>query len=497
MTLTRFVRGQLVVFAVLTVIGLVVMATSYVRVPAMVGIGRYRVTVQLEASGGLYPHANVAYLGTNVGTVDSVVLGPGGVDAHLTISRDHPIPADVLARVRSVSAIGEQYVDLVPPQGTAGDPGAASDTGDLSDGAVIPVQRTELPQDVGAILDQADRLLDGIADTKLHELVEGAFEAFNGTGPDLQRLLDSAQLLVQEALDGAEPTRTLIEQAGPLLDTQVESADAIRSWTADLARVTDQLRESEPQLRSLIEYGPAAVHEADRLFAELKPTLPLLLANLVSVGQVTSIYNPSIEQVLVVFPPLIAALGTVVRGPLEDGALVDFHLQFGDPPACTTGFLSSTQWRSPDDLSVPDTPSNLFCKVPQDSPMVVRGARNAPCMEYPGRRAATVAECRSGEPYVPEGDNPWRSAHPAPSVEGGRAASGVEGGRAADGVQVQVQPSSYGESGGSQPAARLYDPQTGVYVGPDGRRYTQPGIAPGGAAREAPAWQDLMTAQQG
>lgn len=337
------------------------------------------------------------------------------------------------------------------------------------------------------------------APTKLHDLVEGAFEGVNGTGPDLQRLLDSAQLLVQEANDGAESTRTLVEQAGPLLDTQVESADAIRSWTADLARVTDQLRESEPELRSLIENGPSAVTEADRLFSELKPTLPLLLANLVSVGQVTTIYHPSIEQVLVVFPPLIAALGAVVRGPLEDGALVDFHLQFGDPPACTAGFLSSTQWRSPNDLSVPDTPSNLFCKVPQDSPMVVRGARNAPCMEFPGRRAATVAECRSGAPYVPEGDNPWRSDHPAPEVQVQPSAQ-VESGQSAPTAQPAggtAGPAGSDSAPRSATVARQYDPQTGVFIGPDGRRYTQPGIAPGGAAREAPSWQNLMTAQQG
>lgn len=480
MTLSRFVRGQLIVFSILTVIGLVVMATAYVKVPALLGVGHYRVTVRLEASGGLYPHANVAFLGTNVGTVDAVVLTRDGVDAELSIASGHPIPADVTARVRSVSAIGEQYVDLVPPgpDDSVGPSGGA----DLSDGDVITVERTSLPQDVGAILDQADRLLDGIADTKLHALIDDAFESFNGTGPDLQRLLDSAHLLVQEAEANTDQTRTLIEQAGPLLDTQVASTDAIRSWTQDLARVTDQLRESEPVLRSLVDKAPGALTEADRLFSELRPTLPLLLANLVSVGQVTAVYNAGIEQVLVIFPPLVAALGTSVRGPLENGALVDFHLQFEDPPACTTGFLSSTQWRSPTDFSVPDTPDNLFCKVPHDSPMVVRGARNTPCMEVPGKRAATVEACRSDEPYIPEGTNPWVSDAPAPAVP----SSDVTGTGA-------EQPAS----DRSQTAARQYDPATGVYIGPDGRRYTQPGLDAGGVAREATSWQNLMTAQQG
>ncbi len=38
---------------------------------------------------------------------------------------------------------------------------------------------------------------------------------------------------------------------------------------------------------------------------------------------------------------------------------------------------------------------------------MVRGARNYPCADVPGKRAATPTECRSNEPYVPLGTNPW------------------------------------------------------------------------------------------
>ena len=38
---------------------------------------------------------------------------------------------------------------------------------------------------------------------------------------------------------------------------------------------------------------------------------------------------------------------------------------------------------------------------------MVRGARNYPCADVPGKRAATPQECRSNEPYVPLGTNPW------------------------------------------------------------------------------------------
>ena len=38
---------------------------------------------------------------------------------------------------------------------------------------------------------------------------------------------------------------------------------------------------------------------------------------------------------------------------------------------------------------------------------MVRGARNLPCVDVPGKRAATPAECLSDKPYVPLGTNPW------------------------------------------------------------------------------------------
>ena len=43
-----------------------------------------------------------------------------------------------------------------------------------------------------------------------------------------------------------------------------------------------------------------------------------------------------------------------------------------------------------------DTPANS-----------VRGARNIPCVDVPGKRAATPRECRDPKPYVPLGTNPW------------------------------------------------------------------------------------------
>ena len=110
-----------------------------------------------------------------------------------------------------------------------------------------------------------------------------------------------------------------------------------------------------------------------------------------------------------IFPALMAALITVGGGlPADEGGKLDFKVDLGDPPPCSTGFIPPPQIRSPADTTLRDLPTDLYCKTAQNDPAVVRGARNYPCQEFPGKRAPTVQLCRDPRGYVPIGTNPWR-----------------------------------------------------------------------------------------
>ena len=56
----------------------------------------------------------------------------------------------------------------------------------------------------------------------------------------------------------------------------------------------------------MLQNGGPAADEARQLFERLQPTLPVLLANLVSVGEVAVTYQPGIEQLLVLLPQGVA-----------------------------------------------------------------------------------------------------------------------------------------------------------------------------------------------
>ncbi len=67
--LSRFVRIQLVIFTIASIVGVLVMVFAYMQVPTLSGIGKITVKLELPASGGLYRFANVTYRGVQVGKV--------------------------------------------------------------------------------------------------------------------------------------------------------------------------------------------------------------------------------------------------------------------------------------------------------------------------------------------------------------------------------------------------------------------------------------------
>ena len=238
--LTRFVRIQLAIFTIVGTIGVIAMVLFYIQAPILLGIGRMTVTLELPATGGLYRFSNVTYRGVQLGKVTSVGLTPTGAKATLSLGTSPKVPADLErvqsarssdqcgAYVLSVSAVGEQYVDLRP---------RTDSPPYLHDGSVIAVRDTTIPQPVGPMLEQVNALVGSIPKTKLGQLLDETFQGFNGAGYDLGSLFDSTTILSRDANGVVDRTRTLTEDTGPLLDSQARTTDSIRTWARSLAGI--------------------------------------------------------------------------------------------------------------------------------------------------------------------------------------------------------------------------------------------------------------------
>jgi virulence factor Mce-like protein len=476
----RLIRIQLVLFAVASLAGISVMVVKYLQAPAMLGIDRMTVTMQLPDAGGLYRFANVTYRGVQIGTVTEVDVHRGGAVATLSLDTSTEVPSDLRAEVRSVSAVGEQYVDLQPR--TQAGPF-------LHEGSVIPTSAVVVPQQVGPMLDQLSALVTSIPRDKLTRLLDESFLAFNGAGPDLQALTESAARIAADADKTTDRAITLLEDSGPVLDGQLASADALRTWSKRLAGVSRQLVADDPQIRTILGTGSAATQEISRLLEQVKPTLPILLANMTSLGQVAVTYHAGLEQLLVLLPPAAAMYSSSVPSNNATGIpLGDFRVSVDDPPACTVGFLPPSQWRNPADTTTLDTPDGLYCKLPQDSPISVRGARNYPCMDVPGKYAPTVEQCKSDKPFQPLAAR-QHATGPYP-FDPNLVGQGVPlDGRVTEGEHDFAPPQGTPPAPPAPVAPATYDPATGRVAVPGGPVFTQTDLAADGRPT---TWRNLV-----
>ncbi|MDT5064873.1 MAG: phospholipid/cholesterol/gamma-HCH transport system substrate-binding protein [Mycobacterium sp.] len=481
MRVTRSMLIQLGIFIAIAVVAISIMAFGYMNLPNMLfGAGHYRVTLQLPQTGGLYARGNVTYRGVQVGRVESVGLTNDGVAATLSLKSDISIPADLDAQVHSQSAVGEQFVELIPRSGN----GPA-----LKDGSTIPLDRSSIPANVNTLLEATNRGLDAIPRDNLKTAVDESYLAVGGLGPDLSRLVKGSTALAIDARANLDPLTALIDQSKPILDAQTETGGSIRAWASNLATVTGELQANDDSVRGVLTKGPGAADEVRALFQRLQPTLPIVLANLVTVGEVALTYQPSLEQLLVLLPQGTAttqAIGTANRNTKQDlkGAYLNFNLNLNLPPPCTTGFLPANEQRPASFEDYPDRPAgDVYCRVPQDSPFNVRGARNLPCETVPGKRAPTVKLCESNENYIPLNDGFNWKGDPNATLSGQDIPQLPPGSPPARFVAPPAAPPP-------PIAAAEYDPATGTYVGPDGHVYTQGNLARN--AKEEQTWQTML-----
>jgi phospholipid/cholesterol/gamma-HCH transport system substrate-binding protein len=477
MRLERRVWVRLGVFGVVSAVALAVTAVGYIKVSNLLpGVGQYTVTVELAESGGLYKSGNVTYRGTKVGRVTDVRVTATGVEAVLALTSDIDIPSDLDAEVHSQSAVGEQYVALLPRDGRSRP---------LREGDVISRDRTSVPSDINSLLDATNTALVAIPRDNLKTVIDESYTAVGGLGPELSRIVNGSTTLAIDARKNLVPLIDLIDKSAPVLDSQAETSSSIRAWAANLANLTGQLSEQDSAVAGLLDKGPPAAEEVRQLFDRLRPTIPIVLANLVSVGEVAVTYQDNIEQLLVLLPQGTAIMGGGVVPNMQTmqdykGFYLDFNLNLNVPPPCTTGFLPAQQQRVASEVDYPPRPEgDLYCRVPQDSPLSVRGARNIPCRTVPGKRAPTVKMCESDENYVPLNDGYNWKGDPNATLSGQGVPQLPPGS-----IQAPPPPVS------SPLAAATYDPATGAYLGPDGRVYTQSDLAQ--SADQHETWQSML-----
>ena len=142
------------------------------------------------------------------------------------------------------------------------------------------------------------------------------------------------------------------------------------------ANVADALREADPDLRVVLDRGSVAVQQLDALISENKQSLAALLANFITIGNVTTARLDGIEQLLVTYPDVVTGGFTVLPG--DGTAHFGLVLNADDPKACEAGYEGTTKVDPNRTTGLPPVNLDAHCAASRGSGVNVRGAQNAP-----------------------------------------------------------------------------------------------------------------------
>ncbi|KAA1426979.1 MlaD family protein [Nocardioides antri] len=319
---------------------------------------RVHVTVNLPRSGGIYEGSEVTYRGVRVGRVTDLQLTDDGISAKVRLDGSAEVPADARPRVRSLSPVGEQYIDFQPEN----DDGPYLEDGDSVDGTAA-----DLPTTLATTAINLNQLIEQVDPKALKTVLTETARGLKGTEDDLQRMVvQGADLL--SAFDARWPmTERLLDNGHRLLRLGEELVPDFDSITRNVRVFAAWLRDIDPVLVRLLERAPGQIEELRRLVRDVDDVLGAYLDPYISLADFAAARDPHLRALLRDYPRGFRALANGIHG----GAV---HLNgfFEHIPYCGYDHVE----RSPRETERFPLQDDGHC--PKGGPASQRGAQWAP-----------------------------------------------------------------------------------------------------------------------
>ncbi|MFF4230606.1 MCE family protein [Streptomyces sp. NPDC001820] len=237
----------------------------------------FRVTVEFRDVLDLVPQSSVKVNNVTVGAVEKVELAGWHARVRVRVADSVKLPANAVAELRQTSMLGEKYVALSAPAGTA-------PVGRLADGARIPLSRSGRNPEIEEVLAALSALLNGGGVAQLKTITTELNEALAGRENRVKSLLKELDTFLG-GLDGqrAEIIRALdgIDRlAKRLAKEKTTVAQAVDTMPPALKVLADQRRNLTRMLTSLSKLGTTGTRvinaSRDDVVANLTSLRPIL-----------------------------------------------------------------------------------------------------------------------------------------------------------------------------------------------------------------------------
>ena len=280
--------------------------------------GRIEATAVFDDVADLADGAPVQMSDVRIGEVTGIDLTDDHrVRVRVAFDADVAVPADVQARLRRTSALGEKFVELRPLD-------RDEDAPRLEDGATI--DRAVVVPDVEDLVASGTELFTSISASQLAVIIEESANSIEGRAPDLELLISRLETVTAGYASRTDTLTQLIDDIGQLASDVAPSAQAHAEALSNLAESTEVLDEASADLLATIESLTTLAQEGADVLSTHFDRIDLGLRSLRSATRAVASEQAALGRILLFLPEHNTRVPRILQG--------DFGQVIGDIIVC-------------------------------------------------------------------------------------------------------------------------------------------------------------------
>jgi phospholipid/cholesterol/gamma-HCH transport system substrate-binding protein len=212
---------------------------------ASLGDHPYTIKAEFRDALDLVPQSGVRVDDVSVGKVTDVELKGWHAIVTMKINGDAKLPDDAEATIRQTSLLGEKFVSIATPEGGG--------NGRLSNGDVIPLERSGRNPELEEILSAAALLFNGGGLEKTNTIVRELNKTLSGNEPEIKALLKNSETFVSVLDNNKQSILDALEKINRLSTATLNQRKSITSALDDIPPALSVLNKQRDDLVKLLK----------------------------------------------------------------------------------------------------------------------------------------------------------------------------------------------------------------------------------------------------
>lgn len=283
-----FTERNPVIIGLITVLVIAVVTFGALSVQGSDIRGGFELTAEFEDAAGLRPGDDIFIAGVRAGTVGAVEIVDDHVEVALSVN-GHELPNDTRAAIVVRTLTGSRGLELV----------AQGDYENLlTDGDVIPMERTDLPTDVPEFGDVSEELLREVDSEALNELLIALTDVTRGQREEIATLIEGGNRVTTVINEQEQDIRSLLNSLREVAGVLNSRGDEIVAIIDDFGSTLRTLRAERAELQRFFRQTNSTAATAADLVGRERQELDAILGDVHEVTDVLSRHQMDLAEAL-------------------------------------------------------------------------------------------------------------------------------------------------------------------------------------------------------